>query len=358
MQTVLISLNRIPVIKKRLAPFYVIVLIFFGSCSQLQAQLPLLSYQDLANLEDYSFFQSKCTYQDSRERIWIGTMMGLNQWDGNQLTRYPEIFIDSTRLRETWITSITEDDNNNLWIACMGKGLVKYDLEHEKFTLEYYPEDSTFNVIISDIKYDPKGFFWLRTYHKLYKYYPKLESIVHIPYEDIDGDTIDVGSRDMAFDDTGVLWITNKNGLYYYDAKKGILKLQQFRRLEFDLEGVLYNRISIDIHGNFWMLGDRAELVKFNPYSKRIELVRPRKDRAAIPTTIGGIQVDKEGKVWFGMTEGLLRHDPVTGETTTFAPTESPLIIQDILLDSNGNLLISTYDGIKIINQSELKIRS
>ena len=349
---------RTSLIKKRVAPFFAIVSIFFASCSLLQAQLPLLSYQDLANLEDYSFFQSKCTFQDSRGLIWIGTMMGLNRWDGNRLTRYPDIFIDSVRLRETWITSIAEDNNNNLWIACMGKGLVKYDLEHEKFTLEYYPDDSTFNVIISDIHYDPKGFFWLRTYRKLYKYYPKMERITQVPYEDIDENTIDVGSRDMAFDSTGVLWITNKNGLYYYDPKKEILKLQQFKRLEFDLEGVLYNRISIDRYGNFWMLGDRSELVKFNPYSKRIELVRSRKDRSALPTTIGGIQVDKQGKVWFGMTEGLLCHDPVTGETTTFVPNETPFLIQDILMDSNGNLLISTYDGVKIIDRTDLKIRT
>ena len=344
--------------KKRFAPYHAIVLMLFASCSLSLAQLPLLSYQDLANLEDYSFFQSKCTFQDSRGLIWIGTMMGLNRWDGQSITRYPDIYIDSTRLRETWITSIAEDNENNLWMACMGKGLVKYDLEHDIFTLENFKVDTSFNVIIYNIKYDPKGFFWLGTYNKLYRYYPETGNIIHVQYEDIDGIPIDAGIRDMAIDLEGVLWISNENGLYYYDTKKEVLKHQLFRRIEFDLEGVLFNRISIDREGIFWMLGDRSELIKFNPYTKRIDLVRPRKNRSALPTTIGGIQVDKQGKVWFGMTEGLLRHDPVTGETTTFAPTESPLHIQDLLLDSKDNLMISTYDGVKIIDQKALKIRT
>lgn len=64
-----------------------------------------------------------CIYKDSRGVMWIGTGSGLCRFDGKGF----QIFGISNGLAGDNVFSITEDDQDNLWIGCMKSGISKYD---------------------------------------------------------------------------------------------------------------------------------------------------------------------------------------------------------------------------------------
>ena len=65
----------------------------------------------------------RCIYKDTKERMWIGTGAGLCQFDGKSL----KVLGINNGMIGASVFSITEDDQQNLWIGCMKGGISKYD---------------------------------------------------------------------------------------------------------------------------------------------------------------------------------------------------------------------------------------
>lgn len=56
-------------------------------------------------------------FQDSMGYMWIGTVDGLNRYDGERIKIYNRNYEDKNTLSSTYIMDIEEDMNGNLWIA-------------------------------------------------------------------------------------------------------------------------------------------------------------------------------------------------------------------------------------------------
>jgi ligand-binding sensor domain-containing protein len=85
----------------------------------LSAQEKTARFLEIGNYENLSHQQTRCIFQDSRELIWIGTNSGLDRWDGSRIKSYAFSPFDSTALN-AGIYSITEDNQNNLWLFAGG----------------------------------------------------------------------------------------------------------------------------------------------------------------------------------------------------------------------------------------------
>lgn len=75
-------------------------------------------------------------YQDSKGNIWIGTRLGLDLFDratGTFTHFYP--FKDAPK---PFVTSITEDDQGNLWLSGMGRKVCKMSYHISAVKMEYY----------------------------------------------------------------------------------------------------------------------------------------------------------------------------------------------------------------------------
>ena len=90
--------------------------------------------------------------QDDQGFIWIGTVEGLNRYDGYSYKVFKNDPKDSTSLSDDWVTDIYEDKQNNIWIATRRYGLNKYNKLNESFTHYRYDPDN-YNSISSDTAY-------------------------------------------------------------------------------------------------------------------------------------------------------------------------------------------------------------
>ena len=333
-----------------------LILIFSTNCLLLEAQYSNVKYRDIGNLEDYSFIQTTCIFQDSRGLIWIGTEGGLDRWDGSRIVSYPYTPFDSLGLQAIRVHSIAEDDQNNLWITAWEGGLFKFDLENDKLLQIDLPLDTT-RWGLGYLKYDRSGFLWLGCTQGLFRYFPQQDSLCRIPVDPPGGEEYAYFFESIEYDTAGVMWVAERwQSLYYFDRELEILKPQLFNDPELPYEKVPCTDMSLDPDGNFWMLGDSSDLLKFNPYTRSCEVIWPGTKPS--PITDGGIQVDSQGKVWFGMANGLMVHDPVTGVTTPLESSDIPYKIRDIFEDSHGNILVATLLGAKIVDRRASEIRT
>ena len=339
-----------------------LLLICFISNNELAAQEQSTRFLKVGDYNDYSDYRIGSLFQDSRGLIWMGTFGGLDRWDGSRIRSYSMPPFDSTGLPVTAVYSITEDDQNNLWLGSRMNGLVKYDLENEKFTHFNDPVKYPFFANINFIKYDPSGFLWLSTINNFYRFFPEEDRAELVQVQDsvIDNFQSKLIAFAMETDTLGNIWVTANWGLYYYDKENDVLKPQLFE-LPFSYgdpwpkDHILELRdMCIDENGIIYLLWQNTEIIRFNPYSKAIDFLWPKKfDEPSFMAGGGAIQIDGDGKIWMSSENNLVQFDILTGSVIE----DGNIPITDIIKDKDGNILISGFEGIKLIDRNGSQIK-
>lgn len=339
-------------------PSSLILLLFLSVASlNLTGQESSFAYRTLGNLEDYSFIQVLALHQDSRGLIWIGTFRGLDRWDGERIVSFPSMPFDSLAIPSRTINSITSDDQNNLWL--LGEGLIKYDLESEVFT----PVPLHYDTILQGprcIQYDPSGFLWMGSWQGIFRYYPGKDSLIKVPLLGSHGGEIhECKTRTTLYDSTGLLWMLDwENGLFWYDSADEVFR-QQAMELTGFIEGPMrYADMKLDPGGDIWILGAKAELARFNPTTRSLDWVEKLSYNKISPTIGGGMAIDKKGRIWFGIDQGVMLYDPASGSFSAIDPPGSPTMVSCMMTDMQDNILVGSFHGVKMVDEQRSKIHT
>ncbi|MFA9388281.1 MAG: two-component regulator propeller domain-containing protein [Prolixibacteraceae bacterium] len=278
------------------------------------AQDGLFHFKHLDVNNGLSSNQVKTIYKDSRGYIWIGTVNGLNRFDGFTSKVFRKIKGDSTSLPDNTVNKIYEDHTGKLWLMTTS-GLTIFDPVSEKFSTDH----------------------------------PVFHKNIFIPRENF---------IDIFTDNDHNLWLVHRQtGLYKYDVQKDSVFHAACSK---ELAPYDISDISIGSEGNFWILNRGVSIEIFNP--KKFKVVnRYSTVLGQLPASSNDYQlmVDEQKQAWIFMVnddKGVYRFNTNTLNITHYSSKSqknhlSHDNISNIITDQNGNVLIGTdHGGLNVVN--------
>ncbi|MCX7986454.1 MAG: response regulator [Bacteroidales bacterium] len=316
-----------------------------------------------------------CIFKDSRGFVWIGTIDGLNRYDGYSFVTYRHSNIDTNSISDNFISTIVEDKEGNLWIGTQGGGLNCYDPRLERFQVfvhepgNYNSLPSNFIFHHSSMHFDKQGNLWIGTNNGLSCYNLALKKFIHFTLKP-------PGNRSEAAKDIrtifqandGSLWIGTNKGIYQYDpVTKRILN---YLNAETGTQKLTNNIITAvvenTLHGELW-IGTEEGLNVLNLKSLSIKHYYANKnDQSSLSdNSITALDIDEKGNIWIGTKSGGLNQYSYT-EKRFFSWKQNPVdknslsdnYIDNLYVDKSGYLWIGTVNnGINLVDIRPKKFR-
>ncbi|MDA3928953.1 MAG: triple tyrosine motif-containing protein [Prolixibacteraceae bacterium] len=289
-----------------------IALVF--SIVQLFGQKENIQFKHFNTDQGLSSNQVRSIFKDSRGYIWIGTVNGLNRFDGFSTKVFRKVKGDTTSLQDNTVNAIYEDYLGKLWIITTS-GLSIYDPKTESFSADH------------------------ELFHKN----------INLPSENY---------IKLFTDEKNNFWLVHRqNGLYKYDVEKDSIyhASRSTDLLPFDI-----NDLSVDIDGFFWIINRGVSIEVFDPLKFKV-INRYIDLTTEIPVSGNDYKlfVDKNKHAWIYINndeKGVYKFDSENREIIHYSnkSAKSHLShdnVSNITSDNDGNILISTdHGGLNSIN--------
>lgn len=192
------------------------VLTIYNRETQKFERVPIQS----SNPEVQPFRSIISYYEDFDGTVWIGSEVGLVQFDPatrtvRDLIRSGELIYPAEKIRD-----VVRDHERNLWVATEG-GLLKYDRSLNlvcKYTSDLRESPSISSNIVNCVIEDSRGDIWAGTANGLNKLDKESGSFVLTMRP---GETVGDPVYDMEEDSEGNLWLTSMIGVVRVDVNDG-----------------------------------------------------------------------------------------------------------------------------------------
>ncbi len=316
----------------------------------------------------------------------------------NRLTRYTIRERDSGTPVTAGIYSAVEDQDQTLWFATSGSGLLKFD-RHRRRLVRYrnYPSDieSLADDRVIALATDREGNVWAglhamapNVFRGRPSFLPLLrnaahpdsfgEAFINAVYEDARGTLwtsttgalvrVDRQAGRHAFyrppgpglnhdiiaiaeDGAGAMWVgTVGAGLNRFDPATGTFTTYRHNPADpFSLSDDTVSRLLVDRRGTLWATTWNG-LDRFDPRTNRFIVYK--QDVAGIPERFWNIVEAADGAFWLGGTAGLHRFDPDTGSFAVYSHVPGDLrtlsdnTVTSVLIDHAGTVWASTENGL------------
>jgi signal transduction histidine kinase/DNA-binding response OmpR family regulator/streptogramin lyase len=285
-------------------------------------------------------------FEDKEGRKWIGTLRGgVNIIDPGK-KRFQTIVHDPLKpngLIGNFILSFCEDADGKLWIGTDGSGLSVWDRKTNSFD-NYQRNGNTISGLngnfITQIIRDHRNDIWISTYGGGISRYNKLNnSFEKFILTDPRDNSEDRNVFRLYEDKQQNTWAgCVGGGLYCFNRQTN-----RFELFDDSIRNVV--AISEDHLGNLWT-GDFERLVRVSKKNKK-HLVIP------VGQPVRAIYEDRYNNFWIG-TEGggLLLLDKHSNKFTRYTDVDGLCnnSVLNILEDDNGNLWLTTFNGISKFN--------
>ncbi len=308
--------------------FLFLCIFVFHTISCMYSQFPDIYFNHLNNIDGLSNNRVNCIIQDSRGYLWIGTLDGLNKYDGYSFHVYKsnpdnnsEVSIKINR-----IGKLFEDSKGFIWMGASKKGGIQ-SLNPYTGVFHYYPffKENEVNV----------------EYGELYGF----KEVDGVVYANVSGDTYEID----ALRDT----IVPSDKLNIFASDTLITHYQQLLSTKFGREFEVYCHLK-EKDGTTW-LGTRDGGLFIVKNEECFQYTYPPFDTSF---EIRTLFQDKYGVIWIGTrNNGLYKHYPPTRAFKHFNYFKAgkelmyDITVRAITEDSIGNIWVGTYnDGIVKFN--------
>jgi signal transduction histidine kinase/ligand-binding sensor domain-containing protein/DNA-binding response OmpR family regulator len=257
---------------------------------------------------------------DELNRLWLGyTEGGIELKDGNNNTikifdKVPGL-LPASKLWEVFC--FYEDGNKDIWIGTYLNGLLKYDLEQQRF-IQFYPDNKKNFIPGADVRSvteDHSGNIWIAIHGKgiyvqkkneahfepVHNYFPEMPQIVNQKW-----------IFHLNFDSSGNLWVSSNNGCLFYN-----FSTHKFRHFndgydnKYSISDNYVTQTFFDAERGIWV-GTRTGLNFMHREGENIITIG-RKD--GLPNEyIQAINEDSNGNIWVSTSNGIAKIKRMPGK--------------------------------------------
>ncbi|GLR18463.1 hybrid sensor histidine kinase/response regulator [Portibacter lacus] len=300
-------------------------------------------------------------FQDADGFLWLGTIDGLNKYDGYNFTTYRPLLNSPHSISNNRIHSIIEDNSGHLWVGT-SNGLNMFDKKLERFyrisLQDEVQSDDQYEEVINDLHFDhSRNSLWVATKNGVFRSTlvgSDDENYLQPTFDHFTSDNSNERSIDnndvtnIISDKLGQIWLlTSGDHLNQYneaskDFDKVLIDAATINKL-----GQLPKSIMVDTDNNFWIGNNLSSLTIWNQKDNSFRQTNLVKEH--IP--IFDIYEDSNGVIWiatdgFGLyllnKEGeIIQHVENNPQNPFSLPNNQP---SKILEDKDGIFWLASYN--------------
>ncbi|HET9432224.1 MAG TPA: two-component regulator propeller domain-containing protein, partial [Chitinophagaceae bacterium] len=296
--------------------------------------------------------------KDSRGILWIGTLNGLNRYDGAHFYSY-KTTIGPNPVTE-FVADLCEDNNGDIWGAT-ANGVFRFLVKQNK--VKKYPiPGNRLTKGSNNIQCNKFGEIWVTGSWNVVKYNKETDSFVEMIALSKNMDSLNlytVRKNGMLEDPTGNgWWLATRMGMHYYDTKKN--ECTSFK----NSNDTIFQRGSVSAFtkshsGNYIFFDNvKKDIVYFNPATRKIKRrINIAKELIGSYSNGGAMFETKDHHVWFSSTTyEILVIDLASGKTTPIKHLKDDILsvagdfFWDVMEDDDGTIWLGTVGGISRTN--------
>ncbi len=321
-------------------------------------------------------------YQDSKGRMWFGTVDGLSIYDGTSFYNYRE----EEGLKVPVISSFLEISEGVMLVGTLGNGIEVF-IKHpyEKDSIVYTIKDKKFLIDprVNQIKRDKDGNIWICTDAGITKWIFKDDSFKDIIHESSFNGLGELSVYSVVFgNDDKIYFTTNKGLISYYNNKYELIFNESDRSYEqivfayadkqntiwfsslkqlYQLKDGNVNAVKIYKKGESYavnsiiennsgelIIGGLGKLIVVSKEGTRtIDQSNGFMEKAVL-----SLFYDNEDNLWIGSLEGLSK---LSKSNFRFVEKSNVELNSPHLIKANNKLFLGNGDGIYLINNFKLE---
>lgn len=297
--------------------------------------------------------QVNCFLKDRQGFVWVGTVDGLNRFDGYSFKVFKHDPADTTTLQDHRINELFEDPLGHIWIHTP-KGYDIYDpaterIDHNanKAAATLGLQDADFNRIIRT----SKGDYWVSHNRMgLLKYISQQKRLIQVKLNVGSGRVI----SDFNEDQTGDLWVVYNDGfLVKVDGASN--KITTKTDLLSNLHGTpsLNYRVYVDPDNEPWVYQVKAAMgiYYFDLKNNKLEAANTTSNHFRLNNNlVSAVITGADGKIWMGTDHGginLVDKKKGTVSFLKYNPNDPKSISQNSVMalykDASGMIWAGTF---------------
>jgi ligand-binding sensor domain-containing protein len=291
---------------------FIFLLLAFAICRPVAAQQGQYRFTRVNVTDGLSHNQIKTLFKDNSGFLWIGTISGLNRYDGYSFRVFMNDANDPTSLISSDVNKVFEGPDGKIWIHTWS-GINVYDPITEKFNRDANAILDSYSVprgIIQNIHKDSKGNYWfVHSTDGIFKYSPITRRTIAGRHDAQKQSSISVSPvSSLTEDPSGKIWLIHADGVLERVNSESLNVEFSTSKLKEELrdETLDYN-LSIDRDGHLWIFvpNNNTGVYYFNPQQQSWRHFDNTSSKPKLNTNIvRGIVQDDKGLIWIATDHG------------------------------------------------------
>jgi ligand-binding sensor domain-containing protein/signal transduction histidine kinase len=380
------------------------VILFFSFSISSFSQTEEYIFKQFTDADGLSQSTIFAMIQDQQGYLWLGTIDGLNRYDGYQFRVYVNDPTNINSISDNFISALYEDSEGFIWVGTVNGYFNRFNRKTEVFK-RYFVDDffsTTKNPEINFYEYplafsrnqmnsvtsiteDNEGFLWIGTWgNGIIKFDRKKESGKHIFYDEnypksLSSNTI----LDIISDTNGEIWIaTFGGGLNKLlrdssrESNPGNSKQLNFLRYtsnkndNYSISDDKTISLFEDRDHNIWIGTFYGGLNKLDSFNKKLSpddakfINYNKKNSGLSNNTVMAIQQNYDGYFWIGtFGGGIDRFKPINETFINFSKISSQqnvfpdVEILSLFVDRSGILWTGSHLGEGVTKIQKIKLK-